>query len=382
MFRVYQEKMGIRRRLRFIIALFESLRIIGLLISPIMPEKAEKILSSLGNLPLKRGWKAFTRYKGLSFRPFIYQKIMRTTILSLLFLSFSAMADIKLARSYFTRWQFEKARSAYLEELKRTNNPEILFPLVVCYQKEGKLSSFKKLKFFPHLRDGLFFYYKGDYKRAYRAFKRDKTLYSYVGMGICKKAEGDFRKAENLFLKAKQTSLGCINLFNLYQLLGNNEELQIKTLKEGIKKIGSNEILLNLARLLISKEMFSPALNILHKLELDEPKNILIKEEIIKALLFKEGHIHFHGQVALMNKIISSLVIKEEVDRLYLKGYYKLLIDAYIPASIQFEDCIKKDPDFLRAKINDLWVRKETRILGWKTNELYKEVSGILPGDG
>ncbi len=337
---------------------------------------------------MRKGWKALGRGYGgrnkhfgleqiadfgtqMNFSFFSVTSGAKYLFLSLFLLSLPCTADVKTAKSYFLKWQFEKAQIAYEEELKKTNNPEILFSLVICYQKQGRLSSFKNIKTdYPELRNALFFFCKGEYKDAFNAFSMDKTPYSYIGMGMIKKAQGDFNAAEKLFLKAKPLSLAYKNLADLYLLLGKEKSF-LKILKEGIKKTNDNELLLRFAIKLNDKKMFNEALNILKMLEKNEPDNILIKEEMLKTLM----------RLGKEEEEIFSEIIASEIDKIYLKGCFSAFNQRYHRAYLKFNECYEKQPNFLISKRNLLWMVKE---LKWKrkADELYKEISFSLPGDG
>ncbi|MEW6481808.1 MAG: hypothetical protein AB1397_02225 [bacterium] len=85
---------------------------------------------------------------------------MKKSIFFLLLFLYPAFLDLKTAKGCFLKWEFKEGQLYYEEELKKTNNPEILFPLCIRYQKQGNLLKFRDLKTgYPELRDGIFFYY-------------------------------------------------------------------------------------------------------------------------------------------------------------------------------------------------------------------------------
>lgn len=277
-------------------------------------------------------------------------------------LSFPSWGELIKAKAYFLKWDFKNAQIIYEEELKKTNNPLILFNLAICYQKQGRLLYFKNLKTdYPNLRDGLFFFYKGNYKKAFNSFSRDKTRCAYIGMGMCKKAEGDFKKAEKLFLKAKGI-LGYVNLSNLYLVLGK-EKKYLKTIEEGIKNTKDTELFFSFAKFLNDKKRFYEAFNILKELQEKEEENILIKEELLKTLMF----------LGKEEEEIFSIIKASYEERMYLEGCFCAFSRLYFRAFRQFSSST-----IPLASLKALWITKELSLKK-KADELYKEISLLIP---
>jgi|GEM_PF-6070533 len=296
---------------------------------------------------------------------------MKRIIFIFLLISFRSWPSLNTSKGYFLKWQFKNSQFLYEKELEKTRNPAILFNLAICFQKQGNLLSFKNIKTdYPNLRDGLFYYYNGEYNKALNSFKEDKTLYSYIGMGMVKKAKGDFKGAERLFKKACPTPLGYINLCDLYLILGREKSF-LSILESGIKKTHDDELLFRFAMYLNDKKRDNEALNILKMLKEKEPENILVKEEVLKTLIY----------LGKEEDEIFSIIQPTEIERLYLTGCFCAFTQAYLRAFREFEACYEKEPDFTLAKMRALWMAKE---IGWraKAESLYKEISKALPGDG
>ncbi|HAW49798.1 TPA: hypothetical protein DCX16_02460 [bacterium] len=306
-------------------------------------------------------------------------KIIRIGLVFICLFFINGKSDIIKARAYLAKGSYDKAKQIYEEELKKSLKEDLLFPLSICYQKKGEIFDFGNISYSPHLRNGLFFYHKGDYKRAYNAFKLDKILYSYertpysyVGMGMVRKAQGNFKEAEKLFKKAKEIDpslvLPYINLAKLYSLLENYHSL-IEVLNEGIENTQSSELKFEFAKYLNASRRHKEALELLIILQDEEQDNILIKEEIVKACVF------------LGSPTLSFVILQDEATSLYLESCVDILGKKYIRAARLLDECVKKDKEFHLAKIRALWLCKE---LMWKNklDEVYKDASSNFPSDG
>ncbi len=283
-------------------------------------------------------------------------------------------------RAFFVRGNIKEARVVFSKELKRKPDPYLLFLLVDCYQKEGRIAEYKKIdmancpSFYESIRDGLWYLYQGSSTLAYSSFEASKSesAYSLIGMGLARKAEGKLTAAKKLYLSAKEKEPLChlsyLHLFYLY-LMKQDEPNALEVLAEGITKTNSPHLLYEFSDLLIKEKNLGLATKILSELQRGEPDNILVKERVALFLL---------SRGLSMKEIADDET--DKIDRLYLEGIMALSSQHYANSLQKFSQLKEEEPCFYLAKLRLFWLCKEFS-LKTKGESLYKELIKELPGD-
>ncbi|MEW6482022.1 MAG: hypothetical protein AB1397_03325, partial [bacterium] len=318
-------------------------------------------------------------------------------IIALLIISLNAYCDsIKEARAAYSRGDFKRASLFYKEALTKKKSLEILFFLADSLKNEGNLSSFKEIKLDPplsYLRDGIYFYHKGMYEKGEVLFKKAGNSYGYVGMALCRKARGDFRKAEKYLILAKglslQNPLVYINLLNIYSLLGEDEKKH-KVFKEGLKNTRSPLLLFEFAKSLAYQGLLSESYNILQKLHQAEPDNLFYKEELVKVLLArgeeKHKHQHTHGVLHRLHRIeeiekdIFSKIRHSEIEKVYLQGFMNILLNFFTSGMEKMNEVLERDKSFFIARQRLLFIYKEVGFMAKILPDVYRDALSNAKG--
>ncbi|MEW6680418.1 MAG: hypothetical protein AB1297_05305 [bacterium] len=319
-------------------------------------------------------------------------------IIALLIISLNAYCDpIKEARAAYSRGDFKGASLFYKEGLSKKKSLEILFFLADSLKNEGNLSSFKEIKLDPpssYLRDGIYFYHKGMYEKAEVLFKKAGNSYGYVGMALCRKARGDFRKAEKYLILAKELSfqnpLAYINLVNIYSLFGEDEKKH-KVFKEGLKNTKSPLLLFEFAKSLAYQGLLSESYNILQKLHQAEPDNLFYKEELVKVLLARgkekhKKHQHTHGVLHRLHRIgeiekdIFSKIRHSEIEKVYLQGFINILLNFFTSGMEKMRGVLERDKSFFIARQRLLFIYKEVGFMAKILPDVYQDAVSNAKG--